>query len=112
VRKPRESAAFLVALIAAGAFVAASQNQPPSSQTAASSEPGEPLLALGKNLFVERCAKCHDERGDKLLRSGAPLNERKLTEEEISRAVAGRFKDKTDQERRAVTLYVMSFLKK
>ena len=28
------------------------------------------MLALGKKIFVDRCAKCHDERGDKALKSG------------------------------------------
>ena len=72
----------------------------------------ERLLAVGKKLFMERCAKCHDERGDKPLASGPPLNERDLQEEQIARAVAGRFRDKSDEEKRAVVLYIRSFMKK
>ena len=33
------------------------------------------LLAKGKELFVERCARCHNERGDKPLKTGPPLDE-------------------------------------
>ncbi|MCI0402717.1 MAG: cytochrome c [Acidobacteria bacterium] len=61
---------------------------------------------------MERCGKCHDERGDKPLASGPPLNERELKREEIARAVRGRFKDKTDEERAAVVAYIESLLKK
>ena len=43
------------------------------------------MLAAGKDLFVARCARCHDERGDKPLKTG--------------------------EERRAVTLYISSLLK-
>jgi mono/diheme cytochrome c family protein len=69
------------------------------------------LLATGKELFVERCAKCHNERGDKPLKTGPPLNERGLSAEVIARAVDGRLRDKTEEERRAVTLYISSLMK-
>ncbi len=69
-------------------------------------------LAIGKKLFLEKCGKCHDERGDKPLASGPPLNERELAREEIERAVSGRLRDRTDGERAAVVTYIQSFLKK
>ena len=69
------------------------------------------LLATGKELFVERCARCHNESGDKPLKTGPPLNERGLSAEVISRAVDGRLRDKTEEERRAVTLYISSLMK-
>lgn len=68
------------------------------------------LLVKGKEIFVEKCAKCHNERGDKALSSGKPLNERGLTTEAIARAVSGRLKDRTEGERRAVTLYIASLM--
>jgi mono/diheme cytochrome c family protein len=34
------------------------------------------LLAAAKELFLQRCARCHNEGGDKPLKTGAPLNER------------------------------------
>ncbi|MBI2956575.1 MAG: cytochrome c [Acidobacteria bacterium] len=77
---------------------------PPASDT-------KPPSDLGKKLFLERCGKCHDERGDKPLASGPPLNERAPTREEIARAVRGRFRDRTDDERAAVVAYIESFLK-
>jgi len=85
----------------------ASQSKPVDTKAAQ-----ERLLAVGKKLFMERCAKCHDERGDKPLASGPPLNERDLQEEQIARAVAERFRDKSDEEKRAVVLYIRSFMKK
>lgn len=69
------------------------------------------LLAKGKEIFVEKCAKCHNEAGDKALRAGKPLNERGLSTEAITRAVSGRLKDRTDEERRAVTQYIASLMK-
>lgn len=69
------------------------------------------LLAKGKALFVERCARCHNERGEKPLKTGPPLNERGLSADVIARAVSGRLRDKTEDERRAVTLYIFSLMK-
>jgi mono/diheme cytochrome c family protein len=69
------------------------------------------LLAKGKEIFVEKCAKCHNESGDKPLSSGPPLNERRLASGAIARAVGGRLKDRTDEDRRAVTLYISSLMK-
>ena len=69
------------------------------------------LLAKGKELFLARCVRCHNERGDKPLKTGSPLNERRLPSDEIGRAVNGRLRDKTEEERRAVTLYIASLMK-
>jgi len=69
------------------------------------------LGAAGKELFMARCARCHDERGDKPLKTGPPLNQRGLSMDEIARAVNGRLRDKTEEERRAVTLYISSLMK-
>ena len=69
------------------------------------------LLEKGRELFVERCARCHNERGDKPLKTGLPLNERELSTEVIARAVTGRLQDRTEDERRAVTLYISSLMK-
>jgi len=80
-------------------------------KAAASNDDKAAQLVVGKTLFVEKCGKCHDERGDKPLASGPPLNERKLTKEEIVRAVSGRLRDKTDEERAAVVAYIIDFLK-
>jgi mono/diheme cytochrome c family protein len=70
------------------------------------------LLATGRKIFVERCAKCHDERGDKPLKTGLPLSQRKLSDEEIASTVSGRLKDAPEEEKRAVALYVSSFMKR
>lgn len=87
------------------AYQSSVENQPLSEAERAR------LLAKGKELFVERCARCHNERGDKPLKTGAPLNERGLSAEVIARAVGGRLRDRTEDERRAVTLYISSLMK-
>jgi mono/diheme cytochrome c family protein len=83
---------------------------PAADQLLSEQERGR-LLATGKELFMARCARCHNEHGDKPLKTGPPLNERVLSTEEIARAVNGRLRDKTGEERRAVTLYISSLMK-
>ena len=90
---------------------AQSQSQVAQVQPPSGSEEREKLLSTGRKLFVERCARCHDERGDKPLKSGPPLSERKLSDEEIARVVSGRFRDASDEQKRAVTLYISGFVK-
>ncbi len=70
------------------------------------------LLSKGEELFLSRCARCHGESGDKPLKTGVPLSERGLSSDVIARAVNGRLRDGTDEERRAVTLYISSLMKK
>ena len=91
---------------------ARSRNPVPQPQAVSNSEDRERLLALGKKLFVDRCARCHDERGDKPLKTGPPLSERNLSDEGIARAVSGRLKDAPDEQKRAVTLYISSLIKR
>src|SRR5215470_17956994 len=87
--------------------------------TQASDQPSAPLspeertrlLAEGKDIFISRCASCHDEHGDKPLKTGLPLNERALSDDKIARMVDGRLRQKTEEERRAVTLYISSLMK-
>src|SRR5262249_61802766 len=69
------------------------------------------LMAEGKGIFVEKCAKCHNERGDKELGSGKPLNERGLAPDALARIVSGRLSKGSDKERRAVTAYIASLMK-
>jgi mono/diheme cytochrome c family protein len=68
------------------------------------------LLAVGRKLFVERCSPCHGERGEKPLSTGLPLSQRKLMPEQLARSVKGRLQDCTEEQRRAVQLYIESFL--
>ena len=69
------------------------------------------LLSAGKELFMARCARCHEEHGEKPLKTGPPLNRRGLSTDQIARAVDGRLRDKTEEERLAVTLYISSLMK-
>ena len=71
---------------------------------------GGRLLAVGRKLFVARCSRCHGERGEKSLSTGLPLSQRKLMPEQLARSVEGRLQDSTEEQRRAVQLYIESFL--
>src|SRR6266571_4702137 len=82
------------------------------AKTVVADEHRERLLAAGKILFVDRCANCHAERGDRPLKSGLPLNQRELSEEEIARAVSGLLKTAPDDDKRAVVLYISSLMKR
>jgi len=82
------------------------------TQATTTGEEREKLLTMGKKTFVERCAKCHDERGDKPLKTGPPLSQRELSDEEIAQAGSGRLKGAPEEEKRAVALYVSSFMKR
>jgi mono/diheme cytochrome c family protein len=114
MREKESAAAFMaIALLGLAGGIGAyarSANQEPVDAPI-SDEERVRLLAKGKEIFVEKCAKCHNESGDKPLSSGPPLNERGLDRSAIARAVGGRLKDRTDEDRRAVTLYISSLMK-
>jgi mono/diheme cytochrome c family protein len=104
-------ATVLLGLIGGIAVHARNVHQAPAADQPLSEQERARSLATGKELFMARCARCHDERGDKPLKTGPPLNERGLSSEQIARAVSGRLRDKTEEERRAVTLYISSLMK-
>ena len=104
--------AALLLLSSLASMLVFARGQAQSSLQAKTGEEPERLLAAGKKLFVERCAKCHDERGDKPLSPGLPLSQRELFGEKLARAVSGRLKNAPDEDKRAVTLYVSSFMTK
>jgi mono/diheme cytochrome c family protein len=113
---PGRTAAFLLTTVLLGfaagiAMHGRSAHQVPTADQSLSEEERTRLLAKGKEIFLERCARCHNERGDKPLKTGVPLNERGLSADVIARAVSGRLRDRTDDERRAVTLYISSLMK-
>ena len=112
---PGRAAAFLLPIVLLGftagiAMHARSAQQARAADQSLSEEERSRLLAKGKEVFVERCARCHNERGDKPLKTGAPLNERGLSTDVIAQAVNGRLRDRTEDERRAVTLYISSLM--
>jgi mono/diheme cytochrome c family protein len=72
----------------------------------------ERLLAMGRELFFERCGSCHDADGSKPMADGPPLNQRKVPEEKVSRVVDSRFKRATEEQRRAVKLHINTFMKR
>ena len=113
---PGRTATFLFATVLLGcaagvAMHARSAHQARAANQSLSEEERTRLLAKGKEIFLERCARCHNERGDKPLKTGVPLNERGLSVDVIARAVSGRLRDRAEEERRAVTLYISSLMK-
>ena len=113
---PVRTTAYLFAIILLGfaggiAIHARSADQVPAADQSLSVQERAQLLAKGKEIFLERCARCHNERGDKPLKTGPPLNERGLSTDVIARAVSGRLRDRTEDERHAVTLYISSLMK-
>jgi mono/diheme cytochrome c family protein len=64
---------FVVLLGFAGGIAAVrarSTGQSPAHDQPASEEERAWLLAKGKEVFVERCARCHNECGEKPLKTG------------------------------------------
>jgi mono/diheme cytochrome c family protein len=107
-RRLRIPAALMLVGLVMTAYALEDQKQ----DTAGHAAPArEVALEIGRRLFLERCASCHNARGDKPLADGPPLNRRKLSREVIERNVAGRFKKATKDEKRAVTLCIESLMK-
>jgi mono/diheme cytochrome c family protein len=103
---------LLAALTISGSLLfARSQSDKQSAAIKSPPSAQQDTLSAGKRLFVARCASCHDDAGDKPLPPGLPLNQRKLSEEVVARSVAGRLKSSPDADKRAVTSYILSFLK-
>jgi len=67
---------------------------------------------VGRTIFMERCASCHAERGDKPLSKGLPLSERRLSMEQIQDTVNSRLSGSSDADKRAVALYIAGIVKK
>jgi mono/diheme cytochrome c family protein len=107
-------AALLLLALSLTKLVSGHGDQPSvlQAKSVTADEDREHLLAAGKKIFIESCAKCHDERGDKPLKSGLPLSRRELSDEELARIVRGRLKNSSDQDKRAVTLYISSFMQR
>ena len=101
--------ASLVCGLRAGTSTAAAEAT--AQEPSATGAEREQLLAKGKAIFVEKCAKCHNERGDKELSSGKPLSERGLSQEAIAKTARGRLSKGTEEEQRAVAAYITSFMK-
>jgi mono/diheme cytochrome c family protein len=71
-----------------------------------SAERQDPVVTVGRKMFVERCAGCHGERGEKPLSKGPPLAERRLTRAALLETVAGRLADASADQREAVARYI------
>src|SRR5437899_11215162 len=105
-------AATLLGFAGGIASYARGAGQAPAADQSLSHEERARLLAKGKELFLARCARCHDERGDKPLKTGPPLNARGLSTDEIARAGNRRLRAKTEQQRRPVSPYSSSLMKR
>jgi mono/diheme cytochrome c family protein len=83
----------------------------PAAQLAADETKQARLLKIGEKLFVARCGSCHDADGSKPLPTGAPLNQRTLSDEVVAKNVEPRLKTASDEEKRAIAAYIRNFLK-
>lgn len=86
------------------------QEEQPNVAAAFAAKEDAALLALGRTKFMEGCAKCHDEHGEKPLEDGSVLREMEFTEDELAEKVEHRAHDFPEEEQRAILLYVKSFL--
>jgi len=111
-RNPPLLLATTLVVFAAGlAIHAQGTGQAPAANPSQTREDPARTLAKGKEIFAAAgCVNCHNPSGDKPLKTGLPLNERGLSTEDIATAVNGRLKNKTEDERRAVTLYIASLM--
>lgn len=66
------------------------------------------VRAKGKNVFVSRCAQCHDEDGNKKLPDGTTLLQRLGKSQDPEARLRTRLKD--PQERHAVMVYLDDFM--
>jgi mono/diheme cytochrome c family protein len=81
----------------------------PRAEAAAAAAPTpeqESSIALGRSLFTERCAKCHDEDAGRKLPDGRSLVERLSHRSDLKEALAGRLKGMTEEQRRGILAYV------
>lgn len=67
-------------------------------------------FAQGKAIFVSRCAKCHDENGNKKLADGTTLLARLAQSKDLEARLGTRLKN--PQERQQVALYMRSMMEK
>jgi len=73
------------------------------------SRPDATLRQQGKNVFVERCAKCHDSDAAKKLPDGTTLLQRLAASKDLEARLGTRLKQ--PQERHAVTVYIESLMR-
>lgn len=83
-----------------------------AQDAAARPAPGDQAagFAQGKAIFVSRCAKCHDENGNKKLADGTTLLARLSQSKDPEARLGTRLKN--PQERQQVTLYMRSMIER
>jgi mono/diheme cytochrome c family protein len=69
-------------------------------------------IAVGKAVFSEKCAKCHDEDASHPLPDGRSLLDRLRPKPDLAAALSGRIKDLPEEKRQGVVAYVASLLEK
>ena len=89
--------ASLIAVITAAVQVSSAQQGSPAD-----------MKEAGHKIFVERCAKCHDENAAKVLSDGTSLVQRLARSKDPVELLATRLKN--EEERRAVMLYLQRML--
>src|SRR5215471_14295955 len=99
--RPIMKALLIIALTAAAFQVAAFQPQSPAGP-AANRAPRE----HGRQIFTEKCGKCHDENARKKLSDGSTLLTRLSPRKDWQTLLGTRLKSMNPDDRQAVTVYV------
>lgn len=99
----------LATMVLLGAALCWFQSQKPAEAAVPPAEAsGNSASGPGKAIFVERCAKCHDEDAAKKLPDGTTLLERLARSKDPEARIGTRIKDA--QERRQVYKYIQSVM--
>jgi mono/diheme cytochrome c family protein len=95
----------LAATVAILTIALASPRSAPQAQASAQSE------RLGHDIFVQHCAKCHDENAVKPLPDGTNLLQRLAKSADFEALLSTRLKKMNEPERQGVKLYVGNLLR-
>src|SRR5215471_628261 len=99
---PPTMKSLLIRAFTAAAFqVAAFQPQSP-----AAAAPNTASREHGKQIFTEKCGKCHDENARKKLSDGSTLLTRLSARKDWQALLGTRLKSMNPDDRQAVTVYV------
>jgi mono/diheme cytochrome c family protein len=81
-----------------------------SAQSPAASPSDTALREQGRQVFTEKCGKCHDADAAKKLPDGSTLLERLAARQDPQAKLATRLKSMSDQDARGVALYMEGLL--
>ena len=84
----------------------------PHAQSAATSASDAALRDQGRQVFTDKCAKCHDANAAKKLPDGSTLLERLAARKDPQAKLATRLKSMSEQDARGVSLYMEELIER